>query len=148
MYIVFILKVLTLRNKGGSRRPEKEGDKEVLKDLAGGWALCPQGDKVVCPKWWNGVPLACCMLGLSSYNYKTENLAANHSGASCWERCHVPRTLKTPAVVFDCPTLPIPPIFLWQSKFLDPWVPSHFSFHHHQFMFIISSISCSSSEYS
>ena len=43
--------------------------------------------------------LTCYMLGLSCHN--TENLTANHIGATCLERCHVHRTLKNPAVVFD-----------------------------------------------
>ena len=51
-----------------------------------------------------------------------ENLTANHSGAQCWERCHVPRTLKNllwfsiGVGIFalrnrrlNCPTLPITP---------------------------------------
>ena len=33
--------------------------------------------------------------------YNMENLTANHNDASCWERCHVSRTLKNPVVVFD-----------------------------------------------
>ena len=38
--------------------------------------------------------------GSSGYNSETENLTANHSNAMCWERFHVPRTLKNPAVGF------------------------------------------------
>ena len=45
------------------------------------------------------VPLVCYMQGLSGYN--RENLTSNHSGALCWERCHVSHMLKNPAVVFD-----------------------------------------------
>ena len=39
------------------------------------------------------------MLGSSDHN--TENLTANHSGAPCWKKCHVPRTLKNAVVVFN-----------------------------------------------
>ena len=94
----------------------------------GARVLCPQSNWDVCPRW-NGVPLVCYMQGLSGYN--TENLTTNHSGTPCWERCHVPRTLKNPAVVFsrsrnhrrlNCPTLPTSPYFQWQSKFVDPIV--------------------------
>ena len=60
-------------------------------------ALCQQGNWVVCPRW-SGVPRACFMLGSSGHN--TENLTANHSGATCWEKCRVPHTLKNPSVVF------------------------------------------------
>ena len=51
----------------------------------------------MCPRWLNGAALASYMLGSSGHN--TENLTANHSGAPCWEKCHVPRTLKNAAVV-------------------------------------------------
>ena len=61
----------------------------MLRNLAGGWALCPHGNWVVCPRWWNWVPLVWYML------------TANHSAGPCWERCHVPRTFKNPSVVFD-----------------------------------------------
>ena len=110
-------------------------------------ALRPQSNWDMCPRWRKGIPLACYMLGSSGYN--TETLTANHSGAPCRERFHVPRTLKNPAVVFDksrnhrrlnFPTLPNP----WQSKFYRPcclYVPSLFHFiiiiisclFHHQF---------------
>ena len=33
------------------------------------------GARVLFPRWWNGVPLTCYMLGPSGYN--TENLTAN-----------------------------------------------------------------------
>ena len=52
---------------------------------------------VVCPRWWNRVPLACYMLGSLGH---IENLTTNYSGPRCWERCHVPRTLKNPSMVF------------------------------------------------
>ena len=101
------------------------------------------------PQVVSGEPLAFYMLGLSGCN--TDNLTSNHSGALCWERCHIPRMLKNPAVVFDrnrnlcvppqglnCPNLPIPPFSQWQSKFFRPYypcVPSLFfipsSFHVH-----------------
>ena len=34
-------------------------------------------------------------------SHNTENLTVNHSDAPCLEKCHVPRTLKNAAVVFD-----------------------------------------------
>ena len=115
-------------------------------------ALCPQSDWDVCPRWLNGAALAFYMLGSSGHN--TENLTANHSGAPCWEKCHVPRTLKNAAVVghFGCsigvgasaplqqaklPDPTHPSFFQWQSKLVDPIIlVSHPIFH-----FII--ISCS-----
>ena len=115
----------------------------------------------MCPRSWNGLLLACYMLGLSGYNM--ENMTANHSGPPWWERCHVPRTLKNPAVVFDgsgnlwappqearLPDLTHPSFFLVAIGVCRPYcpcVPFRFSFHRH-FMFISSSVSCSSSEYS
>ena len=115
----------------------------------------------MCPRWWNGVTLACYMLGLSGYN--TKNLTANHSGSPCWERCYVPSTLKNPAVVFDRSTnlcalpqeaklpdptcLPLLTVAVRVFRPRCPCVPSHFSFHH-RFMIILSSISCSLPEYS
>ena len=56
--------------------------------------LCPLSNWVVCPRWWNGVPLVCNMLGSSGHN--TENLTTNHSCAMNWERYHM---LKNATVV-------------------------------------------------
>ena len=69
-----------------------------------------QSNWVVCARWWNGVPLACYMLGSSGHN--TDNLTTNRSGAPWWERCHVPRTLKNPFVVIS-QSLPSSPYFQW-----------------------------------
>ena len=41
------------------------------------------------------------MVECGSSGRNTENLTANHSGATCWEKCHVPRTLKNPSLVFS-----------------------------------------------
>ena len=122
-------------------------------------ALCPQSNWVVCPRWLNGVPLASRMLGSSGYN--TENLTANHSGAPCWEKYHVPRTLKNPSVDFEkekascryrrlnCPILPTLTFSSGNLKSLTllALCPIPFSFQHY-FMFILSPISCSSPEHS
>ena len=75
------------------------GDKIVLKTLAGARALCPLNKWVVYIWWWNDVPLACFMLGSSDHN--TENLTANNSCATYLEKYYVPSTLKNTALVFD-----------------------------------------------
>ena len=123
-------------------------------------ALCSQSNWVVCQRWWNWVPLACYMLGSSVHT--TENPTANHSGVPCWERCHVPRTLKIPAEIFYRSRSPCAPpqeaelpdhthisLFPVAIIFLSCYlcIQSHFSFLHN-FMFILSSISCSSPGYS
>ena len=57
--------------------------------------------------------------------HTTENLTANHSGAPCWERCHVPSTLKNPAVVFGrSRNLWAPP---QETKLPNPTHPPHLS---------------------
>ena len=99
----------------------------------------------MCPRRWKGVHLAYYMLGMSDYN--TENLTENHSGAPCWEICHVSGTLRNPTVVFNrSRNLWVPPqeakfpdpthpsrFLVWQPKFVDPIIlVSHpfFSFYH------------------
>ena len=81
---------------------------------------------------------------LGSLGYNTENLTANHSDETGWERRHVRRTLKNPAIGvgtftlrhrrLNCPTLPTP-LFLVAIKIGRPYypcVPSYFSsFHVH-----------------
>ena len=106
---------------------------------------------------WNGVPLACYMLGLQGYN--TENLTVLGKMPSS---SHVKKTLLWYSIGvgtfalgrrrLNCPTLPITPFFLVAikiSRLSYPYLPSLFSFHHHHhFMFILSFISCLSPEYS
>ena len=77
----------------------QKGTRIVLRTLAGAKALSPQSIWVLCPRWLNGILLACQMLGLSGHNM--ENLTTSHGGATCWEKCHIPRMLKNAAVVSD-----------------------------------------------
>ena len=100
------------------------------------------------PRWWNGILLTCYILGLSGYN--TKNLTANHSGTPCWERGHVPRTLKNPPLEAKLPDHTHPSPFLVAIKICRPYYPCvpipffiSLSFH-----VILSSILCSSPEYS
>ena len=98
----------------------------------------------MCPSWWNRVPLVFYMPGSSG-------LTATHSGATCYQRCHVPCTFRNPSVVFyvfyrsrnrvswlqeaQLPSrshLSLLPLAIQICQPPYPCAQSHFSFHIHR----------------